>query len=201
MREFETTFVVQPEITDEGCQALFDRLDGLFDRSGSVRLLFDDQGKRKLAFEVKSFQKGRFVTVSYFDEGKAVPEIERALRLDESVLRFLTVRVADTVTDIDGRKKAAEEEEKLRAERAAERAAREKEEAEARAAAEEARAKQAAEDEKERERAAAEAAAASGDEGDASAAEGEKPAEAEKPAESEAPAEGEAAAEGTGEKS
>ncbi len=157
MREFETTFIVQPEISDEGCQALFERLDGLFERSSSVRLLFDDQGKRKLAYEIKNFQKGRYVTVSYFDSGSVVPQIERALRLDESVLRFLTVRTADSVTDIDARKKAAQEEEKLRAQRAAERAAREEEEAKARAVAEEARARQAAEDEKERERAAAEA--------------------------------------------
>ncbi len=159
MREFETTFIVQPEISDEGCQALFDRIDGLFERASSVRLLFDDQGKRRLAYEVNNFQKGRYVTVNYFDDGAVVPQVERALRLDESVLRFLTVRVADQVIDIEGRKQAAREEEKLRAERAAERAAREEEEAKARAAAEEARARQAAEDEKERERAAAEAGA------------------------------------------
>ena len=59
----------------------------------------------------------------YFDTGKAVPEVERALRLDESVLRFLTVMVSDEVGDVEERKRQAAEEEKLRAERAAERAA------------------------------------------------------------------------------
>ena len=138
MWELETTFIIQPEITDEGCQALFDRLDGIFERGKSVRLLYDDQGKRKLAYEIKSFQKGRYVTVNYFDSGQVVGEIERALRLDESVLRYLTVRVADQVADIEGRKKEAQEEERVRAERAAERAAREAEEAKARQAAAEA---------------------------------------------------------------
>jgi small subunit ribosomal protein S6 len=135
MREFETTFIVQPEISDEGCQALFERLDTTLERGGAVRLLFDDQGKRKLAYDIQKFQKGRYVTLSYFDSGRAVPEVERLLRLDESVLRFLTVRVADEVTDVEGRKKAAEVEEKERAVRAAERAAREAEERAARAAA------------------------------------------------------------------
>jgi small subunit ribosomal protein S6 len=135
MREYETTFIVQPEISDEGCQALFQRLDGMLERGGAVRLIFDDQGKRKLAYDIQKFQKGRYVTLSYFDTGCTVPEIERLLRLDESVLRFLTVRVADEVTDIEGRKQAAEVEEKERAVRAAERAAREAEERAARAAA------------------------------------------------------------------
>ena len=113
------------------CQALFDRIDGLFEKADAVRLLFDDQGKRRLAYDIKNFQKGRYVTVSYFDGGKVVSDVERSLRLDESVLRFLTVRVAEQVTDIEGRKAAAREEEKLRAERAAERVAREEEEAKA----------------------------------------------------------------------
>jgi len=190
VREFETTFIVQPEISEEGCQGLFDRLDGLFERNDSVRLLFDDQGKRKLAYEIKNFQKGRYVTVSFFDSGTVVPEIERALRLDEAVLRFLTVRCADAVADVDARKKAAQEEEQLRAQRAAERAAREEEEAKARAAAEEARARQAAEDDKERERAAA--AASEGEEAEeAEPADEAEEAEPAKPAdeapESEAP--------------
>ena len=65
-----------------------------------------------------------------------MPEVERALRLDESVLRFLTVQVTDEVGDIEERKAEAAEEEQLRAERAAERAAREAEEAREREAEE-----------------------------------------------------------------
>jgi small subunit ribosomal protein S6 len=122
LREFETTFILQPEITDEGVQTVCTRVDQILERSGAIRLLYDDDGKRRLAYEIKHFQKGHYLTVHYFDTGKAVPEVERALRLDESVLRFLTVRVADEVGDVEERKKQAAEEEKIRAERAKERA-------------------------------------------------------------------------------
>lgn len=123
LREFETTFILQPEITEEGAKAINDRLDSILERHGAHRLLCDDDGKRRLAFEIQHFQKGHYFTLHYFDGGKVVPELERALRLDESVLRFLTVRVADEVGDVEERKRLAAEEEKLRAERAAERAA------------------------------------------------------------------------------
>jgi small subunit ribosomal protein S6 len=132
LREYETTFIVQPEISDEGCQELFARVDGILEREGAVRLLHDDQGKRKLAYEIRRFQKGRYVTTCYLDHGKAVAPLERTLRLEESVLRFLTVQVSDRVEDVEQRKLAAAEEERIRAERARERAAREAEEEKAR---------------------------------------------------------------------
>jgi small subunit ribosomal protein S6 len=132
LREYETTFIVQPEISDEGCQEILGRVDGVLEREGATRLLHDDQGKRKLAYEIRKFQKGRYVTTQYLDHGKAVAPLERALRLEESVLRFLTVQVSEKVEDIERRKALAAEEERIRAERARERAAREAEEEKAR---------------------------------------------------------------------
>jgi small subunit ribosomal protein S6 len=132
LREYETTFIVQPEISDEGCQELLARIDGILDREGAIRLLHDDQGKRKLAYEIRKFQKGRYVTTQYLDRGGAVAPFERTLRLEESVLRFLTVQVTDRVEDVEHRKALAAEEERIRADRARERAEREAEEERAR---------------------------------------------------------------------
>ena len=137
MREYETTFIVQPEISDEGVQTLCDRLDAVLARSEATRLMVDDLGRRRLAYEIQNFQKGRYLTLMYLDRGAAVPEIERTLRLEDSVLRYLTIQVADQVADIEARKAEAAELERVRAEKAAERAARDAEEA-TRAAAEEA---------------------------------------------------------------
>lgn len=136
-REYETTFIVQPEISDEGAKAILARLDGVLASAGATRLMCEDHGKRKLAYEIKKFHKGHYYTLMYLDGGKVVPEVERVLRLDESILRFLTVQAAENVTDIEGRKAAAAAAEVEQAKRAAERAAREAEEAEARREAEE----------------------------------------------------------------
>jgi small subunit ribosomal protein S6 len=137
MREYETTFIVQPEISDDGVQTLCDRLDAVLSRSEATRLMVDDLGRRRLAYEIQNFQKGRY-------------QLERTLRLEDSVLRYLTIQVADQVVDIEARKAEAAELERVRAEKAAERAAREAEEA-SRAAAEEA--ERAAADEEEAEEA------------------------------------------------
>jgi len=136
-REYETTFIVQPEISDEGAKAILARLDGILSSAGATRLMCEDHGKRKLAFEIKKFHKGHYYTLMYLDGGKVVPEVERSLRLDESILRFLTIQAATDVADVEARKDAAAQAEVEQAKRAAERAAREAEEALARREAEE----------------------------------------------------------------
>jgi small subunit ribosomal protein S6 len=145
LREYETTIIVQPEISEECTQAIFSKLDGLLESGGATRLMCEDWGKRKLAYEIKKFHKGHYYTLMYLDDGKVVTDIERALRLEESVLRFLTILADEEVTDIEARKADAAEKEVEQAKRAAERAAREAEEAAARREAEEAAAREAAE--------------------------------------------------------
>ncbi len=129
MRDYETTLIIQPEISDEGVGALQKRLDGILEGFGAVRLLYDDLGKRRLAYEIQNFQKGRYVMLRFLDDGSNIKGLERALGLEDSIIRFLTVQVSDAVEDVAARKAEAVEEERIRAERAAERAAREAEEA------------------------------------------------------------------------
>ncbi len=175
MREYEFNFIIQPEISEEGSATILQKLDGILESAGSTRLLLDDQGKRKLAYPIQKFQKGHYYLLSFLDDGKVVDELERTLRIEESVLRFLTVKVDEEVKDVETRVAAAREKEAELQKRLAEKAAREAEEAKARAAAEaEAAAKAAAEAEA---KAAEEAAAAEASaEGEASEAPAEEPA-------------------------
>jgi small subunit ribosomal protein S6 len=130
VREYEATLIIQPEISDEGVGALQERLDGILEGFGSIRLIYDDLGKRRLAYEIQNFQKGRYVMLRFLDEGSNIKGLERALGLEDSIIRFLTVQVDEAVEDVAARQAEAAEEERLRAEKAAERAAREAEEAE-----------------------------------------------------------------------
>ena len=128
MREYESTLIIQPEISDEGVGALQERLDGILEGFGASRLIYDDLGKRRLAYEIQHFQKGRYVMLRFLDDGSNIKALERALGLEDSIIRFLTVQVSDAVEDVAARQAEAAEEERIRAEKAAERAAREAEE-------------------------------------------------------------------------
>jgi small subunit ribosomal protein S6 len=132
LREYETTIIVQPEISDEGTAAIFERLEGILADSGSIRLQNESLGKRKLAYEIRRFHKGHYYIYSFLSDGQVVRPLERALRLNESILRFMTILADPDVTDVEARKLEAAEAEAEQERKAQERAAREEEEAKAR---------------------------------------------------------------------
>jgi small subunit ribosomal protein S6 len=135
VREYEFTFVVQPEISDEGIQAISQRFEGILGQHASEKLFYEDWGRRRLAYEIRNFQKGHYQVLHFLSDGKVVPEIERSARLDDSILRFLTVLANDEVSDVEARRAEAVVFEEERKKRAAEKAVRDAEEA-ARAAEE-----------------------------------------------------------------
>jgi small subunit ribosomal protein S6 len=127
VREYELVYVIQPDATPEREKEIHTRLDEAIARSEGTYLLRDDWGKRRLAYEIKKFQKGHYVLLSFLGKGAVVNELERLLRVDPDILRFLTVKVEDEVKDIEARIARAREEE---AERARHREERERQEAE-----------------------------------------------------------------------
>jgi len=120
-REYELVFIIRPDVTDEDIETIKDRCARIIsERDGNV-LKVDDWGKRRLAYEIKDYGKGHFVLFNYLGSTEVVNELERTLRIDDSLLRFLTVKLADRV-EVEVRAAEAEAE-RQRTEAAAEAAA------------------------------------------------------------------------------
>jgi small subunit ribosomal protein S6 len=134
VREYELIYIVQPDATPEREKEIQSRVEKEIVEGGGQILLWDDWGKRKLAYEIRKFNKGHYMLVSFLGGGRFVPGVERGLRLDPDILRFLTVKIDDNVRDVEARLIRAKEE---AAERARKREERERREAERAARAEE----------------------------------------------------------------
>ena len=134
MREYEFVYVIQPDASVEREAEIHQRIDSVVADYQGRLLLRDDWGKRRLAYEIKKFQKGHYFQVNFLGQGKEVAEIERLMRIDADVLRYLSVQANDEVKDIEKRvveaAKQAEEQARRRAEREKERAEREEREKE-----------------------------------------------------------------------
>jgi small subunit ribosomal protein S6 len=102
MTEFETIYITKADLDDTAVQALGEKIRGICSRSGSHLLHHSDWGVRKLAYEINKQRRGRYFFVNYLGANNMVPEVERNLRYDEKVLRYLTVRVA-AIEDVDAR--------------------------------------------------------------------------------------------------
>ncbi len=141
LREYETVFVVNPELADDAVSKLGERLKGVLAKQKAELLHEESWGKRKLSFEVKKHIRGNYIQYHYVGTPGVVEELERAMRNMDTVLRFLTTMNGEVV-DVEA--KRAEVEKRVR-ERAASKAKAEAErkereerrEAEAKASAQE----------------------------------------------------------------
>ncbi|SHJ25963.1 SSU ribosomal protein S6P [Desulfatibacillum alkenivorans DSM 16219] len=141
MRRYETIFISDPDLPEDSRAALFEKMQGLIAENDGYIAFFDEWGARKLAYEVKKKKRGYYVLMDFCAEGSLIAEMERIMRIDDRILKFLTIQTEEEV-DLDAVK---EQVAKAKAEKeAAQKAAAEKAEAarlEAEKAAEEEAAK------------------------------------------------------------
>ncbi len=113
MRRYEIVFIVDPELSEEQRQPLFDKLKGLVPEDQGLLVKFDDWGHKRLAYEIKKHTRGYYVLMDFCGNGALVKEIERNMRLDDRILKYMTV-VTDKTVDVEGVKaemEAAKEQE------------------------------------------------------------------------------------------
>ena len=105
MREYETVFVTQPNLPESQHKQLVERIGSLIERHEGRLFYARNMGRRSLAYVINKQTKGLYTCLDYASKGGAVSELERNLRLDENVLRFLTVVKTE---DVDVEARAAE---------------------------------------------------------------------------------------------
>ena len=91
---YETTFITRAEMTDEQLKALQDKVKDVITSFQGEVVAFEDWGTKKLAYKIEKESRGRFSHFVFTALGNAVAEIERNLRLNDFVMRFLSVNVA-----------------------------------------------------------------------------------------------------------
>ncbi len=99
-REYETIFILRPDTPQEGILTVNSRIKGIIEQMQGKLLRLDNWGKRKLAYEVRKQLKGIYLYWRYLGGSGVVEEIERNLRMLDSVVRYYTIVVdTDVVPD------------------------------------------------------------------------------------------------------
>jgi small subunit ribosomal protein S6 len=105
---YETIFITRPEMTDDALKALQERLSTAIASFKGEVALTEDWGRRKLAYPIQKETRGQYTYLVYTGIGEIVHEVERNLRLNDQVLRFLTVNLEQEFEVEAFRKRRAE---------------------------------------------------------------------------------------------
>lgn len=110
---YETTFIVNPDISQEKAQELTDQLVSKVEKAGGRIVKREYWGIRLLAYPIEKRKRGHYVLLVTDGEAAAVQALETAIQLEERILRFLTVRLSelsDEPSPLMRRRKARSEE-------------------------------------------------------------------------------------------
>jgi small subunit ribosomal protein S6 len=105
MRIYEQLFIAKPDAPDEEVDAFIEQMKTIVTNAGGTVDKVDKWGKRKLAYRVGKYREGAYVLFQFTAEAEAVKEFERRLRVSDLVIKFLTVRIDETLKRLEKRKK------------------------------------------------------------------------------------------------
>ena len=92
MRNYESLYIIHPDVVGDELTAMVEKFQKvLTDQAAEINKL-DNWGVRKLAYPIKKVERGCYVQTLFSAGPEVIAEFERRLRLDEKILRFLTVR-------------------------------------------------------------------------------------------------------------
>jgi small subunit ribosomal protein S6 len=100
MRRYETITIIDPDLSEEDRKPVMDRISELISQQDGYLAIFDEWGSKKLAYEIKKKSHGYYVRVDYCGTGALVDEIERFFRIDDRILKYMTV-LLDEEADIE----------------------------------------------------------------------------------------------------
>lgn len=106
-RVYEVMYIANPNIAADDVTTLNENLRGIIEKAGGNIVRLDDMGRRRLAYEINHNTEGHYVLMEVEGSGSEIAELERRMRVNDAIIRYITVRV-------DEERKTAE---KIRAKR------------------------------------------------------------------------------------
>ncbi len=100
-RVYEVMYIADPATSGEDIADLNEEITKLVESEGGEVVKTDDMGRRPLAYRIKKFTEGYYFLFEIESSGREIAELERRMRVNDKIVRYLTVRV-------DEERKAAE---------------------------------------------------------------------------------------------
>jgi small subunit ribosomal protein S6 len=93
MRNYEIIFIVRPDVSEEDVDKLIAQMEGVVASSGGKLEKVEKLGRRRLAYRVQKQREGIYVLFQLQGSGDTVKEFERRLKVIDTVIKYLTVRI------------------------------------------------------------------------------------------------------------
>ena len=105
MRIYEELFIIKPDTPEEEADQYVEQLQTQLTTAGATIDKVEKWGKRRLAYRIDKYREGSYVLLQFTGDANLVKELARRLRVADMVLKFITVRIDETLKRLEKRKK------------------------------------------------------------------------------------------------
>lgn len=96
LNSYETVYLLKPDVTDSANFALINDYKVILKEKGATNIVVQHRGRRHLSYNINHYYDGIYVQMNYRGNGNLVAFLEKSMRLNENILRYLTVQKTDT---------------------------------------------------------------------------------------------------------
>ena len=101
MRTYEVCFIVNPNTTEDDLKKLTSQIETVIAEKGGKVTKVDNLGRKKLAYSIGKFDDGNYTFIYLEGSGAEIHEVERRLRVNDAVIRHMTVRTDEDLKRAD----------------------------------------------------------------------------------------------------
>nr|QCI08588.1 ribosomal protein S6 [Spermothamnion repens] len=92
LNSYETIYILKPDVTDEINLSLVNYYKTIIKQNGGQNIFVQHRGRRHLSYNITHYYDGIYVQVNYRGSGELVKLLEKSMRLNENIIRYLTVK-------------------------------------------------------------------------------------------------------------
>lgn len=92
MNKYEAYYIINPKLDGEANKALIDKFANLVTENGGVVEGIEEQGIKKLAYEINFVSEGFYVLMNFSSDPVFPAELERIFKINEDIMRFIVIK-------------------------------------------------------------------------------------------------------------
>ncbi len=92
-RTYEVMYIIDPDVPSDKVAKLNEAVGALIEKEGGTVVRMDDGGRRELAYPINKKNEGHYILFEIEGTGQEIAELERRMRVNDMIVRYLTVRV------------------------------------------------------------------------------------------------------------
>ena len=89
---YETICIIKPDLNEDNLAKVIEKYQLLLAEKGAKDIVTQNRGRRHLKYTMKKFKDGIYIQMNYEANGEVISLLEKNMRIDEQVLRFMTVK-------------------------------------------------------------------------------------------------------------